>query len=101
MTLINRVCSGFFLLFCYYTDGDLPCKIEDVLVFFSGSDQIPPLGFDEEPSVVFLHDQGSRFATASTCSLQLRLPTCHGDNYTKFKEDIILSVKGNDGFGGI
>ena len=70
-------------------------------MFFSGSDRIPPLGFDVEPSVIFLHDQGSRFATASTCSLQLRLPTSHGENYTKFKEDIVLSINGNDGFGGL
>ena len=66
-------------------------------MFFSGSDRIPPLGFDVEPSVIFLHDQGSRFATASTCSLQLRLPTSHG----KITEDIVLSINGNDGFGGL
>ena len=71
-------------------------------MFFSGAERIPPLGFDSEaPSIVFLHDSKSRFPTASTCSIQLRLPISHGDKYQSFKEDFLLAIVGNDGFGGI
>ena len=49
--------------------------------------------------MLFLH--GKKLATASTCDLELRIPTCHGANYDDFKSDMILSLKGNDGFGGV
>ena len=39
--------------------------------------------------------------TSTTCDLQLRIPTVHGDNYSSFREALILSIKGNDGFGGV
>ncbi len=71
-----------------------------MLVFLSGSSHVPPVGFGKKPSVVFVHDNFRKFATASTCDLQLRLPVCHGSDYPKFKQDMILSIKGNDGFGG-
>ncbi len=89
------------LLNLLHAAGGVPCSLEDILVFFSGTDRVPPLGFDVHPSVTFLYDKKLKFATASTCSLQLRLPTCQVDNYSKFKEDMILSLKGNDGFGGV
>ena len=44
---------------------------------------------------------GGKLASASTCDLQLRIPTVHGMNYEDFKEGLILSIKGNDGFGGV
>ena len=79
---------------CCIVDGEIPCSLEDVLIFFSGSDQVPPLGFEKEPAISF-HD--SVLATSSTCDLQLRLPM-HG-SYTRFREAMYLSTKGNDGFG--
>ena len=81
-------------------DTDLGCSVEDVMVFFSGTNHILPTGFAKSPTVMFTHDPQRRLATASTCDLQLRLPVCHGTDYERFKHDIILSVKGNDGFGG-
>ena len=32
------------------------CTLEDILVFFTGTSRVPPLGFDRRPSIVFLHD---------------------------------------------
>jgi len=66
------------------------------LIFISGADRLPVLGFDKEPSIIF---QEAILATASTCDLQLRLPTVHGTNFDKFKESMVLSIIGNDGFG--
>jgi len=72
-----------------------------MLVFFTGADRVPPLGFSKRPTVSFNHTNTSKFCTASTCDLQLRLPTCHGDDYSSFKDAMIMSLKDNDGFGGV
>lgn len=37
--------------------------------------------------------------TASTCNMELRLPTCHGVDYIAFIESLILALKGNNGLG--
>ena len=47
---------------------------------------------------LFLHGQDETLATASTCSLQLRIPTKHHNNYEAFEEKLIMSLKGNMGF---
>lgn len=81
--------------------GCTGCTISDVLVFLSGADQVPPLGFIPSPKVSFLHSPTSKFSTASTCDICLRLPTCHGEDYQAFKEAMVSSLKDNDGFGGV
>ena len=60
---------------------------------------MPPLGFEKHPTLKFIHS--GRLATASTCDLHLRIPTLHGRSYPDFKEAMILSMKGHDGFGGV
>lgn len=75
--------------------------MSDVLAFCTGADKIPPLGFGQMPKIMFLGKDQGRFATASTCDLQLRLPTIHGENLTFFRESMIMSLKDNDGFGGV
>lgn len=49
----------------------------------------------------FLYGDTSRFCTSSTCDIQLRLPTCYGEDYQAFKDAMIMSLKDNDGFGGV
>ena len=44
---------------------------------------------------------GETLATASTCQLTVILPVAHGNNCNKFKQDLILLFKGNDGLGGL
>lgn len=56
------------------------------------------MGFEKKTSLTFLYGP---LATSSTCDLQLRIPVMHGSNYDDFEEALILSLKGNDGFGGI
>ena len=95
----NYILSISFFL----AEGNTGCEVKDNLVFFTGADRIPPLGFDKMPSVTFLHSDvtPSKFCTASTCDPQLRLPTCHGEDYEAFKDAMIMSLKDNDGFGGV
>ena len=64
---------------------------------FSGTDTIPSHEF--HPTIVFLHGN-SILPTASTCDLELRIPATHS-NYVKFRDAMILGLKGHDGFGGI
>ena len=83
------------------TEGANICSLEDVLVFFTGANQVSPLGFDKECTITFIHDPAAKLATSSTCDLELRLPTCHEEDYTSFKEAFVMSLKDNDGFGGV
>ena len=73
-----------------------------MLIFFSGSDQVPTLEFPPKtPMVSFLTDPFSKFCTASTCEINLRLPTCHGEDHEAFKEAMHMAILNNDGFGGV
>lgn len=76
----------------------MDCSLKDVLVFVSGADRMPVLGFKKNLSI---HFHEGYLATSSTCALQLHLPTIHGHDYNKFKDAMILSLLGNDGFGTI
>ena len=105
MNVMVRIPIILLLAITYtFLDGDTGCSLEDVMVFFSGAHQPPPLGFELQPSLTFNHQKGKLatiLATASTCDLQIRLPTIHGPNYASFRDAMILSIKGNDGFGGV
>ena len=82
----------------FFFEGKTECTVADVLVFFSGSNCEPPLGFTRQPKMSFLYVD-AKFCTASTCDIELCLPTIHNE-YEAFKEALELSFMGNDGFGG-
>ena len=65
---------------------------------FSGADHVPPLGFPQTPSLVFLGTD-AMFPTASTCSLILRLPTRYSA-YDAFKDAMITGFQWNGGLDG-
>ena len=91
----------FVLFHLFPVDGDLNCTLEDVLTFFTGADSIPVLGFELTPKLSFLEISPQwLLPTASTCSLELRLPTYHSD-YSSFKDYMLMGLKGCDGFGGV
>ena len=77
------------------TEDERKVTLGDLLVFFTGAEREPPLGFSPKPHLLFSDDL---LASASTCSLRLTLPTQHS-SYESFKEYMILSLIGNDGFG--
>ena len=79
----------------------MSCSLADVLVFTSGADHIPLLGFQKPPILTFVHNKTRVLPTASTCDVELRLPTVHGGNYEKFKEMMVMAICGHNGFGGI
>ena len=85
------------LALCYFEDKQVSCSVADVLVFLSGADRTPPLGFNRSPELHFL-EPTDLFPTASTCLLILRLPTRYHD-YESFKEAMTQALTMNDGFG--
>ena len=76
-------------------EEDIGCTLSDLLLFFLGTDQIPPLGFDIKPTLTFI--KHGKFPTASTCDIQLRLPTTQRP--IKSSDIMILALKCNDSFG--
>ncbi|XP_057184613.1 G2/M phase-specific E3 ubiquitin-protein ligase-like [Triplophysa rosa] len=60
-------------------DENMTVSLEDVLMFATGTNRIPPLGFDVVPTLRFLHENKElrKFPEANTCGLILRLPI-HG-----------------------
>ena len=67
-----------------------------VLVFFSGANDIPPMGYPYDPVINF--NPISPYPTSSTCALQLTLPTCYLD-YVPFKCALDTAFAMNGGFG--
>ncbi|XP_047229245.1 G2/M phase-specific E3 ubiquitin-protein ligase-like isoform X2 [Girardinichthys multiradiatus] len=58
-------------------EGTRPVTLEQILVFVSVLNSIPPLGFPRRPTIEFLQcDDGSRklYPEANTCEVTLRLP---------------------------
>lgn len=48
--------NGFFKIFIFLdVGGESSVTLEDILVFATGIRNIPPIGFDPDPSVKFLH----------------------------------------------
>ncbi|XP_065900336.1 G2/M phase-specific E3 ubiquitin-protein ligase-like isoform X1 [Dysidea avara] len=72
--------------------GEGICKLEEVLIFCTGADCVPPLGFNKKIDLVFLGSQ-QYLPTASTCLLILRIPTCYQDA-DLFNEKMEMGLKG-------
>lgn len=56
--------------------------MEQILVFASGADRVPALGFSPHPTLTFIHETGRKYPEANTCLVNLRLPI--HDNYVQF-----------------
>lgn len=48
-------------------------RLEDLLVFVTGADRIPPLGFNDVAEVRFLHGETKKLPIASTCAPAISL----------------------------
>ena len=69
--------------------------LQDVLIFFTAAEKIPPCGFDCAGTLAFNDDI---CPTASTCSLLLTLPSKY-DTYSEFKTNFIYALCNYGGFG--
>ena len=64
--------------------------LEEVLIFFSGAEAIPPLGFSKKARLYYLQD--ILYPETSTCGLTLTLPTKHNE-YDIFKSAMIFGIR--------
>ncbi|PIK51156.1 putative G2/M phase-specific E3 ubiquitin-protein ligase-like [Apostichopus japonicus] len=75
----------------------------DILIFATGLDTVPAIGFQSSPQLQFLHDaeinegQISQFPKAHTCACILKLPI--HNSYELFKEKMEFGILSAAGFG--
>lgn len=92
---MNGVYSSCIL--CTHAEGDLELSLGQVLSFFTGAEYPPPLGFDTTASMWF--DPTAEFPVASTCALQLTLPTKYFNHPESFRERMLYALQNHGGFG--
>lgn len=78
-------------------EHDTTLRLEDILVFVTGADCVPPMGFKMAPKIHFSHSS-LKLAVASTCA-PITLPTCH--NSYEFKDAMVESIVSGFGFGKV
>lgn len=83
------------LFVCLTVEND--ASLGDILVFFTGLDSVPALGFSPKPSLEFITH--SRFPLANTCENILHIPV-HAV-YTAFKSDMDFAIRNSPGFGRV
>lgn len=73
-------------------------SLKDILMFLTGSDEVPPCGFDVKPVLQFT--ECNRMPESSTCSITLTLSLVHSD-YEVFKDKMDFAIPNGYGFGRI
>lgn len=89
-------------MFYAQTEEDVGIFFEDVLMFVTAADSVPPLGFQQMCKVEF-YDQEEptrRIPYASTCALTLYLPRGVSEE-EEFRDLMFLAIKGSLGFGKV
>ena len=67
-----------------------------ILIFFTGAKEIPPLGLPHDPQLNF--NSTLSYPTASTCAIELTLPTMYEDNH-EFEAAMNTAFLAYGGFG--
>lgn len=73
-------------------------SLKEILAFTTILDSIPPLGFEKELQLQFLHQDDSFYPKANTCSVTLNLPVVHG-TYADFNEFMCYGIQNGMVFG--
>lgn len=72
--------------------------LEDMLVFITGADAVPPLGFDHKICIAFYDQEKDmkRFPSSSTCSLSLYLPrgVAEPEEFNSLMSQALLNCQG-------
>lgn len=81
------------LLPCYFLDGVFEITLDQLLVFTSGADRIPALGFSPQPTLTFNHETGRKYPEANTCLVKLKLPIHNAyEEFTKYMCEGIIQA---------
>ena len=76
--------------------------LEVVLTFFTAATEIPTNGYPNHVTPTLKFDHAMPFPTASTCAIELTLPTMYADkvsSYPPFKEAMDTALLCHGGFG--
>ena len=80
------------------TEAEVVLTLNDVLLFATGANVVPPTGFEKEIEIGFFtpKENSTRYPTASTCGLQLQLPRgiVDTDEFVKIMAEGILNAPG-------
>ena len=79
------------------TGHSCEATLGDVLSFYTGADMIPLLGFPISCTLSFNKD--NVMPVASTCALELTLPTKYHNDFKQFKEKMLEGILWHGGFG--
>jgi len=101
-----RLCLCYVTIFCaLYTDedGDSGVNLDTILAFATGVKEIPAAGFQQQPTLQFLHATDmdsdlSFFPKANTCACVMRLPVMH-KSYRAFVDAMNTGILCAQGFG--
>eukprot|EP00794_Sanderia_malayensis_P002036 gene2036-2315_t len=83
------------------TVSEITLNLPDVLQFITGSNQIPAVGFQEQPSIEFIHGDAGRKPYASTCTNTLYIPITNDSRYSNFKDNFGQCIIMSPGFGNV
>ena len=87
----------FLFVLCFvYVIATGNASLKMIMSFFPGADEIPPMGYPHEPELNF--NNTSPYPTASTCALQLTLPTCYNE-YCAYQSAMNTALFMHGGFG--
>jgi len=79
--------------------GDIGVTLASLLVFFTGCNKEPPLGFWRRPEIRYTHHSDRQvYPTASTCDLILRFNVIPQD-YENFKRNLVTALQCSNEFG--
>lgn len=83
-------------------ENELDVTFEDILVFVTGADAVPPLGFQRKCEIQFYEQETGvkRIPYSSTCALILYLPRGVTEEEV-FKDLMQLAMKESFGFGKV
>lgn len=87
-----------YIKFIHSDDEDAEVSLSTVLTFFTGAEVPPPTGF-QPATLKFNHSADLEFPTASTCALELTLPTKHHNNPALFSMKMLYALNNHGGFG--
>uniref|UniRef100_A0A1Y1L2Q7 HECT domain-containing protein n=2 Tax=Photinus pyralis TaxID=7054 RepID=A0A1Y1L2Q7_PHOPY len=85
---------------CDSEENETQATLEDVLCFATASEKVPPLGYDGQPKLEFLHNEDFLWPKANTCVPILYLPVSYKSNeYEKFKSNMDYAILNGMQFG--
>lgn len=87
-------------IFNLLLENETKATLEEVLCFVTASEKLPPLGFEVQPQIEFLHHEEFFWPKANTCVPILYLPVSYRNNeYEIFRDNMDYAILNGMQFG--